>query len=120
VITERNNRFGNSLAGLRSLGTTHALLRRVPEQMWAGYGFSLRSPGADVGRSRRRCGPVPAQMWAGRGADVGQSVVAQMWGSRSRRRCGQSDVSPLVAASLREPRRRFRGKSSAAVRLGSL
>ena len=24
--------------------------------MWAG-------PGADGGRSRRRCGPVPAQMW---------------------------------------------------------
>ena len=35
----------------------------VPAPMWAG-------PGADAGRSRRRCGPVPAQMWASPGADV--------------------------------------------------
>ena len=46
-------------------------VRRVPAQMWA-------SPGADVGQSRRRCGPVPAQMWASAAANVGQS----------RRRCG--------------------------------
>ncbi len=38
------------------------------------------SPGADVGQSRRRCGPVLAQMWASPSADVGQS-----W-----RRCGPS------------------------------
>jgi hypothetical protein len=33
----------------------------------------FRSPGADVGESRRRCGRVPAQMWASPRADVGES-----------------------------------------------
>jgi hypothetical protein len=40
--------------------------------MWA-------SPGADVGQSRRRCGPVPAPMWASPGADAAgrEQVAAQ-------------------------------------------
>ena len=40
------------------------LRKSAPAQMWPG-------PGADVARSRRRCGPVPAQTWR-----------------QSRRRCG--------------------------------
>jgi hypothetical protein len=32
--------------------------RQVPPPMWAG-------PGADVGRSRRRCGRILGQMWIG-------------------------------------------------------
>jgi hypothetical protein len=51
-------------------------------------------PGADVGQSRRRCGPVPAQMWDSPGADVGQS----------RRRCGTPSRLGLTrtpAASIR-------------------
>ena len=40
---------------------------QITAQMWA-------SPGADVGQSRRRCGPVPAQMW----------------GNHCQGRCGQS------------------------------
>ena len=47
--------------------------------MWA-------SPGADVGQSQRRCGPVPAQMGASPGASEGElSCMAGVRPGRSRR-----------------------------------
>jgi hypothetical protein len=38
-------------------------------------GQMWRGPGADVARSRCRCGEVPVQMWRGPGADVAGAVL---------------------------------------------
>ena len=54
-----------------AVGDSRRIRGRVSAEMW--------------GEFRRRCGRVSEQLSAGPGADVGESVPAQMWASQSRR-----------------------------------
>jgi hypothetical protein len=78
--------------------------RQVPAQMWTVLVWVWTSPGADVGQSRRRRGPVPAHTWVAR-----HRIGCEVRAYRADGRCdgrGQLDHRPLLRVTSTGPAKR--------------